>query len=219
MRLITKRPDVDSALYTAQKRVKNWAGKKRCDMLITSVGRVTDQKVAILQQKLPCGKSVLEALLVELGDDGVFILLGSGDAGLEQFLAGVAGLHDNFIFVKGYCENLSDVLYQSGDLFLMPSSFEPCGISQMLSMRAGQPCLVHAVGGLIDTVINDVNGFSFDGDCVSQQTVNLVKRFAEIKKLKQDETEKYNLISESAANVRFLWKQSAQQYVSRLYSS
>jgi starch synthase len=44
----------------------------------------------------------------------------------------------------------------------MPSRFEPCGIAQMLAMRAGQPCLVNRTGGLADTVTDGVDGFSFD---------------------------------------------------------
>ena len=46
----------------------------------------------------------------------------------------------------------------------MPSLFEPCGISQMLAMRNGVPCLVHHSGGLKDTVEHMKTGFSFDGD-------------------------------------------------------
>ena len=108
------------------------------------------------------------------GEDNVFILLGSGDAGLEQFLTEVASRYKNFIFLKGYAETLSEHLYNSGDLFLMPSSFEPCGISQMLSMRAGQPCLAHSVGGLSDTIVNNENGFTFNGKTPNEQAENML---------------------------------------------
>ena len=217
LRLITKQTYVDTAMYVAQKRISSWRDKKQCSLLLTSIGRITDQKVSIFKQKMPSGKAALEELLLALGDDGVFILLGNGDIKLEQFLTAVAGAHENFIFIKGYCENLSDALYQSGGLFVMPSSFEPCGISQMLAMRAGQPCLVHAVGGLKDTVKNDINGFSFQGDTPQQQAAALLQRFNQIKQLHQDSPEKYRIISDSARKARFSWKKSAQHYISRLY--
>ena len=59
----------------------------------------------------------------------------------------------------------------------MPSSFEPCGISQMLSMRVGQPFLAHSVGGLSDTIIDDENGFTFNGDNPLQQAENMLNCF------------------------------------------
>lgn len=57
-------------------------------------------------------------------------------------------MHDNrnFLFLQGFSEELADCLYRGGDLFLMPSSFEPCGISQMQAMRGATPCIVHHVG-------------------------------------------------------------------------
>ena len=216
--LITKNESVDSALYIAQKRVDDWANRNDDGLLITSVGRLTDQKLAILQQKMSSGISALEALLLELGQDGVFILLGSGDNKLEQFLARVAGKYDNFIFVKGYSEVLSEALYQSGDLFLMPSSFEPCGISQMLAMRAGQPCLVHSVGGLKDTVKNNINGFSFEGNSIIQQADNLVKRVTEVKQLILKETIKYKTVSKMRKKRVFCGK-IAQRYMFPVYTS
>jgi len=216
--LINKRPVVESSLFTAQVRVSSWLTQKRPEMLVTSVGRITDQKVTILQQELASGISALEALLLELGDEGRIILLGSGDADLEQFLTGMAGRYENLVFVKGYSEKLADALYHSGDLFLMPSSFEPCGISQMLSMRAGQPCLVHSVGGLIDTVIDDTNGFCFQGDSVEQQAENLVARFTEVKRLRQESPKQYSIISNNARAARFSWQNSAERYISELYS-
>ena len=58
----------------------------------------------------------------------------------------------------------------------MPSSFEPGGISQMLAMRAGQLCVVHGVGGLKDTVTDNVNGFVFDGLTSRAQASNFVAK-------------------------------------------
>ena len=57
----------------------------------------------------------------------------------------------------------------------MPSLFEPCGISQMLAMRNGHPCLVHHTGGLIDTVDHLETGFCFSGKTLNQKLKNMLK--------------------------------------------
>lgn len=217
--LISKQPTVDSALYVAHRRAESLAAMNARDIVVTSVGRITDQKVRILRQPMSSGRSALDELLLELGDRGCLIMLGNGDAELERFLAGTAGRHANFIFIKGYSDALSEALYQSGDLFLMPSSFEPCGISQMLSMRAGQPCLAHGVGGLNDTVIDGVNGFSFHGETLDAQASNMLQRFREALTLRKESPDQWAAISRSAAAERFLWSESVTRYIATLYKS
>ena len=185
--------------------------------VLTSVGRVTDQKVRILQQEMVNGQSALEQLLDILGDDGIFLMLGSGDGDLEVFLTKVAARKHNFIFLNGYSESLANSIYESGDLFLMPSSFEPCGISQMLAMRAGQPCLVHGVGGLCDTVTDNKNGFVFTGKSLFEQARNMLDRFEKILKLNDSNPEQMQKISSRATEERFLWSDVAKEYTSSLY--
>jgi starch synthase len=169
----------DKAHLIAITRLKQLAAKqyKLPPLVMTSVGRITDQKVRLFQQVMANGETALVQLLNILGDDGVFILLGSGDNQLESYFTDIAAEHTNFVFLKGYSQCLSECVYSSGDLFLMPSSFEPCGISQMLSMRAGQPCLVHSVGGLRDTIIDDKTGFAFAGTNPLEQAENMLIRF------------------------------------------
>jgi len=185
--------------------------------VLTSVGRVTDQKVLILQQEMVNGQSALEQLLDILGDDGIFLMLGSGDKDLEVFLTKVAARRQNFIFLRGYSEHLANSIYESGDLFLMPSSFEPCGISQMLAMRAEQPCLVHGVGGLRDTVKDNKNGFVFTGKSLFEQARNMLYRFETILKLNASNPEQMQKISRRAAKERFLWSDVAKEYSNSLY--
>ena len=185
--------------------------------LLTSVGRITSQKVLLLQQIMDNGLSALENLLDKLGDQGVLLLLGSGDKKLEKFLSKIALEYNNFILLKGFSNTLANNIYASGDLFLMPSSFEPCGISQMLAMRAGQPCLVHDVGGLSDTVKNNIDGFSFSGASLQEQAKNMIDCFETALTLKQSNPDKWNELSESAANARFLWSDVAADYVKLLY--
>lgn len=206
----------DSAAQAALK-VDRWRRRKRPATLVTSVGRVTDQKVRLL--RLPCadGRSVLEHLLDRLGSRGLFLMLGSGAGELEAFFAAVSARTDNFVFLRGFSESLSDKLYAGGDLFLMPSSFEPCGISQMLAMRAGQPCLVHAVGGLADTVDDGVNGFAFSGADEAEQARHLLQRFDQVLALRAAVPAAWDHVCKEAAAARFGWAEVARAYETRLY--
>ncbi len=212
-------PAVQPADFVALRKLDRWQarGGVRPDLLLTSVGRVTAQKVSLLLQRLGDGRSALAQLLDDLGEHGLFVLLGSGDPQLEQALAGLSASRDNFLFLRGYSDPLSEHLYADGDLFVMPSSFEPCGISQMLAMRAGQPCLVHAVGGLADTVIDGENGFSFGGATAAQQAEQMVERFRDVLSLRRQRPGEWQRICTAAAAARFPWDEVASAYVEQLY--
>lgn len=112
--------------------------------LATVVTRLTDQK----------GIDLLEPLVPLLRDVPLRIaVLGSGDAGLAGRLASAAAHHpDSFAFVDGYDETLSHLMFGGSDLYVMPSRFEPCGLTQMQAMRYGAIPVVTGVGGLLDTV-------------------------------------------------------------------
>jgi len=188
--------------------------------LLTSVGRLTDQKVLILRQQLPSGFSVLETLLTQLQQaqpQALFILLGSGDADIAKYFQSLAAKYANFLFLQGYHESLSECLYQHGDLFLMPSSFEPCGISQMLAMRAGQPCLVHGVGGLKDTVHDGIDGFVFNGSGLTEQGEAFLHRLKEA--IDCFNSENWSKIRMNAWKQRFDWGRIAQMYQQQLYDN
>lgn len=214
-----------SAHFIAMNRIKHWQEsaknlkKSTSDKapLVTSIGRLTDQKMAILM--LSHGATtVLDELLVNLNEhNGRLIILGSGDAKIEQQLTKAMHKHANLLFLNGYCDALSQDLYQLGDLFLMPSSFEPCGISQMLAMRAGQPCLVHSIGGLADTVTHNETGFSFSGDGHEQQSTALLHAFEQTISLFEQDKAKWNNIANAAKSKRFDWQDSIDKYLSELY--
>lgn len=190
----------------------------KCEFLLTSVGRLTDQKVLILRQLREDGKTVLEALLEQLAvntPSGLFIMLGSGDDHIAAEFRVIASRYSNFLFLHGYHDDLPEYLYQYGDLFLMPSSFEPCGISQMLAMRAGQPCLVHAVGGLKDTVKDGVSGFVFDGENLAEQGKQLLLTLKAA--LDCRKTPQWQKIKRQAKAQRFGWDKVSTSYVKKLY--
>lgn len=212
-----------SSHIIALRTLDSWRqnGSAPADFLVTSVGRITAQKVQLLLAQSAAANvganNALGHILSLLSGRGRLIMIGSGDPALEAELLAVAARHDNFLFLNGFSETLAEPLYQCGDLFLMPSSFEPCGISQMLAMRAGQPCLVHHVGGLVDTVIDNHNGFAFNGTGQDEQVAHLVQRMAEILALHQHQPEHWQAIRTNARNARFLWSSVAGEYLEKLY--
>jgi starch synthase len=126
--------------------------------LVVSVSRLVEQK----------GFDIVLPALKQLDSLGAkFIFLGSGQRWIEDALRDAASLNkDSICFFPGYNEPLAHLLYAGGDIYLMPSLFEPCGLSQMIAMRYGTVPVVREVGGLLDTV-TDVdsdgggNGFTF----------------------------------------------------------
>ena len=128
--------------------------------LFAMVSRMTEQKGFDLVQ------SVLDELVS--GNDMQFVLLGTGDRHFEDFMRGAEERHKGRVCAYiGYSEELSHLVYAGSDFFLMPSRFEPCGISQMLAMRYGSLPIVREIGGLRDTVVpyncytGQGTGFSF----------------------------------------------------------
>lgn len=109
------------------------------------VSRMTHQKGLDL---------VLEALPVLLEQGGQLALLGSGDRALEQAFRDLAAHHPHVAVRIGYDEALSHRMIAGADAILVPSRFEPCGLTQLYGLRYGTVPLVALTGGLADTVIN-----------------------------------------------------------------
>ena len=193
--------------------------KRRPGNVLVSIGRLVEQKVSLLLEPLTDGRPALEHLLQEAGRNALMVLLGSGDEELERAVYAIATRTDNLVFLRGYSEQLAAPLYRSGDLFLMPSSFEPCGISQMLSLRAGVPCVVHGVGGLRDTIVDGRTGFVFGGNSEQAQATNFVAAVDGALRYKTRRPEGWKAIRRAARAARFDWARSARDTVTRLYDT
>ncbi len=116
------------------------------DPLVVMVTRLVEQKGIDL---------AFEAARFLPGLRARLIVLGSGDAGLADWARWrVEQDPDRFAFHDGYDEALAHLLFAGGDLLLMPSRFEPCGLAQMQAMAYGTIPVVTPVGGLVDTVLD-----------------------------------------------------------------
>ncbi len=124
--------------------------------LFTFIGRLTAQK----------GVDVLLPALAALAvDDRGFqmLALGSGDPDLEKALAALTGqeeLAGRCCFLRGYHPGLANRIYAAGDFFLIPSRYEPCGLTDYMAQLLGNLPVVHHVGGLVK-VLDGRTGFSY----------------------------------------------------------
>ncbi len=209
------RETLASAHFIAYTRLKELSPEGKT--LLTSIGRIVEQKYFLLKTEISGGKTALESLLESIKNKGVYILLGTGAPEYEDFLLEISAGYKNFIFLNSYSDRSAETLYQNGDLFIMPSLFEPCGIAQMIAMSYGQLCVASEVGGLKDTVKNGINGFSFSGNTVSEKAENLVKTCIKAIDTKTDMPAEWRKLKASAKKSRFLWKDSVKEYIDKLY--
>jgi starch synthase len=132
--------------------------------LVAFVGRLAYQK----------GVDLLVELLARMGAGGRarFIVLGTGEPGLEEGVRRAAAACPGTIdAVIGFDEGLAHLVQAAADITLVPSRFEPCGLTQLYAFRYGSIPVVRATGGLVDTVIDTTaetladgtaSGFTFD---------------------------------------------------------
>ncbi len=177
--------------------------------LIGMVTRLVEQKGADLA--IPA----LRRLLVDT--ECQFVILGSGDKVLE---AQMDRLCRDFSWkAHGYFKYdaaLSQRIYSSCDLFLMPSRYEPCGIGQMMAMRYGALPVVRETGGLVDTVENYDNGDGSTGTGFvflweeSAAVLNTLRWAIETYRIKPDA---FRQMQKRAMERDFSWDKSAREYI------
>ena len=178
--------------------------------ILSMVMRMTEQKGFEL---------VMEQLDDMMQNENLqFVLLGSGDARYEEFMRGAQARYPGRLGIYlGYNEELAHLIYAGSDLFLMPSRFEPCGLSQMIAMRYGCLPIVRETGGLKDSVIpyncydDTGDGFSFTE--FNSHDMRMVIHYAV--QIYQDKKALSGLIRR-AMEKDFSFERSAKEYV-RLY--
>ncbi len=143
-----------------------------------------------------------------------FIILGKGDAEIENWLLKTASVSKERLRVHlVYSEELAHQIEAGCDAFLMPSLYEPCGLNQMYSQKYGTLPIVHATGGLKDTVIDAIThpehgtGFTFNSfhpTSLLQAVKNAIRLFSEKKQWKK--------IVLNAMAKDFSWNTAASAY-------
>ena len=173
--------------------------------LVGIVSRLVDQK----------GFDLIAELVPTLPSYGSFAVLGSGDARYETMLRELAAAHPARFAVKiGFDESLAHLIEGASDMFLMPSSFEPCGLNQMYSMRYGTVPVVRATGGLDDTVTdyNDAAG-SGTGFKFTPYTAVALWEALERARAVFDNPSIWRRLQVAGMRQDFSWDRSAREYV------
>lgn len=173
------------------------------------IGRLVEQKGVDL---------LLNQITQLLTLDCQLVILGSGISHYEEALLHIAQQHpDKVSLTLGYNETFAHQIEAAADIFLMPSVFEPCGLNQMYSLRYGTLPIVHAVGGLCDTIneepldeIGDTgNGFVFH-HATANDLHDAIKRALNC----YQQPDKWKKLQQNAMKQDFSWEKSAKEYES-----
>ena len=178
--------------------------------LVAMVTRMTDQK----------GFDLVERMLDELMElDIRFMLLGSGEARYENFMREAERRYPGRVCAYiGYNEELSHRVYAGADMLLMPSKFEPCGLSQMIAMRYGALPIVRETGGLKDSVV-PYNQYTGEGTGFTFANYNAHEMKAAVERaldVYRNEPDNWNRLVRNAMSADFGFERSAEGYA-RLY--
>ncbi len=205
-----RREDI-SGKKACKERLLKECGLKTKGPLLGAVGRLSAQK----------GVDVLLGSIDRIVSEGAgLVLLGKGDSAFEDALKAVSGRHKGKVFFKpGYDEAFAHRVYAGSDILLMPSRYEPCGLSQMIALRYGAVPVARRTGGLADTIEDYAHlkgrgtGFLFSDytpGCLKESVKRALCIYADAGKWKR-------LVLEGMGK-DFSWETSVEKYIS-LYES
>jgi len=199
---------------TAQYSAENLEGKRRCKAALQrSFGLPQRRKVPLFGMT---GRMVtqkgLDLILQSdelLALDAQFVFLGSGEKQYETALVELASSAPDRVGVQlDFTDRLEHRLMAGVDLFLMPSLYEPCGLTQMRAQRYGAPPIVRDVGGLSDTVEDEVTGFAFEPytpEAFQEATFRALDRFRH--------PSRWQAIVRQGMASDFSWERSVATYI------
>ena len=215
-------PESDAAIST---HFKSAAGKKKAKKTLEKEFGLpsTDGPLCIVVSRLTTQKGLdllLDALPALVDRGGRLALLGSGDREIENAYLKAAADHPLVSVQIGYDEALSHRMFAGADAVLVPSRFEPCGLTQLYGLRYGAVPLVALTGGLADTVINastaglrdgaatGLQFFPINADALAHSLIRLCELYAD--------KAQWGKIQRNAMKHDVSWDASAQDYA-RLY--
>lgn len=180
-------------------------------MMIGIVSRLTSQK----------GLNLIAEAMEQLCDGGIqLVILGTGDEEYENLFRHYAWKYPDKVSANIYFSNdLSHKIYAACDAFLMPSAFEPCGLSQLISMRYGTVPIVRETGGLKDTVqpyneyTGEGTGFSF----ASFNSYDMMHVINYAKDVYYNKRDAWKWLMKACMKKDYSWAVSAEKYI-QLYS-
>lgn len=208
----TWNPETDPHI-AANYSASDLGGKRRCKAALQQAYDLPAQpqipvfgmSARLVEQKgldLVLGGDLLRSV------DAQFIFLGSGEHRYHEALANLAAAAPERVVAEfAFTDRQEHLLLAGADLLLMPSLYEPCGLTQMRAQRYGAVPIVRAVGGLQDSVQDDVTGFLFDeyAPAALEGTVRRVlQRF--------EDRDAWRAMVRRAMGARFGWDQSTLQY-------
>lgn len=179
----------------------------RNKFLIGMVSRITDQK----------GFDLITYMLEEMLQSGnfQFVILGNGEGKYEETLRYFAGRYGDRLSVTiGYSDEEAHQIYAGADALLLPSLFEPCGLSQLISMRYGTAPIVRETGGLLDTV-RAYNEYDGTGTGFSFRNYNAHEMYGTILyalKIFREHPKDWEMLIRHMMREDFSWKTSAEKY-------
>ena len=175
-------------------------------MMIGIVSRLTDQK----------GFDLIAYIMDELCQDAVQIVaLGTGEERYENMFRHFDWKYHGKVSAQIYYdEAMSHRIYAASDAFLMPSLFEPCGLSQLMSLRYGTLPIVRETGGLKDTVVpyNEFEGTGTGFSFVNYNAHEMLATIRYAESVYYDKKREWNKMVDRAMAADFSWNNSARQY-------
>ncbi|MDO4523066.1 MAG: glycogen synthase GlgA [Eubacteriales bacterium] len=214
-------PETDTMIYKnynaknfRKEKVKNKLGLQKDlglpqnenTFMIGIVSRLTDQK----------GFDLIDYMMEEMcQQDWQIVVVGTGEERYENMFRHFAWKYPDKVSANiYYSEDMSHKVYAACDAFLMPSLFEPCGLSQLMSLRYGTLPIVRETGGLKDTVV-PYNEYEGTGTGFSFANYNAHEMYNTIRyahSVYVDKKREWNKLVDRAMAADFSWKASADKY-------